>query len=185
MKKIAFILLVAMLLSLGACTKSDDSKASDSAGNAGGKGEWTNATETIECADASVQFSYDNSYSYKAEYALLPSKLDLSAIAAQNYDIKIDVTYEVYYVKDFDVPFDIGYLGAPDHDALIVNAYDEGTSNKDLPTSTTATAESISLVTSAKNLLNNPYYLRLITYNLQNIVHFKNIKITFTCIEKN
>ena len=59
MKKIAFILLVSMLLSLGACTKSDDSKASDSAG---GKGEWTNATETIECADASVQFSYDNSY---------------------------------------------------------------------------------------------------------------------------
>lgn len=177
MKRTAFILLIALLFSITACTKAPDSSDSDSSDS----GDISLLTETITCPDASVQFSHDDSYNYDATYAAVPTKLDLNALAKQDYYIKIEATYDVHYEKDFDTPLDIGYLGAPDHDAYIVDQYDKGTKNKNLSTSTTKTTETISLVVSAKSFSNTDYYLRLMTYNLQNIVHFTNVKITFTC----
>ena len=141
--------------------------------------KWTNSTEAIECADASVQFSTDDSY--KATYLAVPATMDLKGLANQGCFVKIVATYDVYYEKDWDIPFDIGYDGAPYHDAYIVDFDENGVLNKDLSTSTTETTETISLVVSAERLLNTNYYLKLLTYNLQNVVHFKNVKITFTC----
>ena len=143
---------------------------------------WSNAEESIECSDAAVQFSYDNSYSYAASYLATPKSLDLEALAAQGYYIKIEASYNVYYEKDFESPFDIGYLGAPDHDVCIADIYDKGTYVKDTATSTTATAETISHVVSAEELSHTAYYLRLMTYNLQNIVYFTDVNITLTVL---
>ena len=143
--------------------------------------KWTNSTESIDCPDSSVQFSVDGSYSYEATYLAVPTTIDLEALAEQGYFIKIDATYDVYYEKDFDVPFDIGYFGAPDHHTYIIDPDNNGASNESLPTSTTPTTETISHVVSANQLLNDNYYLKLTTKNTQNIVHFTNVKITFTC----
>ena len=143
--------------------------------------KWSNATENMEFPDSSVQFSYDNSYNYQATYNVVPKTFDLKALAERGYFVKIEATYDVCYEKDFDVPFDIGYLGAPDHDAYIVDPFDKGAANEDLPTSTTPTTETISFVVSAAFLLDQNYYLKLTTYNLQNVVHFTNIKVNLTC----
>jgi uncharacterized repeat protein (TIGR02543 family) len=141
--------------------------------------KWVKSTDTLVCENASVQFSYDSTYSYKADYLVNPSNLDLMALAEQGYDIKIDVTYEVYYEKN--MPFGIGHLGAPDHDVHLTDSYDQGVKNENLSTSETPTEESISLVVSAEKLSSRNYYLRLMTYNLQSTVHFQNIRITYTC----
>ena len=138
--------------------------------------KWTNSTETIECNDASVQFTDDASY--QATYVAVPTTMDLKGLANQGYFIKIVATYDVYYEKDWSLPL---YKGAPDHNAYIVDYDEKGTLNEELSTSTTATAETISLVVSAERLSNTNYYLKLSTYNIQNIVHFKNVKITFIC----
>ena len=143
--------------------------------------KWTNATERLDCVDSSVQFSYDNSLSYAVTYDAVPKSLDLKALAEQGYYIRIDATYDVYYEKAFDSPFDIGYLGAPDHDVCLMDIEEKGITKSNLPTSTEPTAESISLVVSAAQLFNTKCFLKVMTYNLQNVVYFKNVKITFTC----
>lgn len=139
--------------------------------------KWVKSTYTLDLANASV--SYDIEHNYKAEYLVNPSEFDLEVLAAQGYDIKIDVTYEVFYEKNYDIPF--GYRGAPDHDVHLTDSYDQGTMNEDLPTTETATEESVSIIISAEKLTERNYYLRLMTYNLQNIVHFQNISVTYTC----
>ena len=142
---------------------------------------WEKASVSQDFDSVAVQLSYDDSHSYKEEFELEPPEIDLKTLASQGYYVKIDVTYEVYYVKDFDTPGDLGYLGAPDHDVLLTDAYDWGTANKNISTSTEPTAGSISLVTSAESLNNRNFYLRFITHNLQNVVYFENIEVTYTC----
>ena len=143
--------------------------------------KWIDGTDTLELGCASVQFSYDDSYKHSADYSVIPENLDLTKLVSQGYYVKLDVTYEVYYEKDFDNPFDFGYFGAPDHDALLVDGEMRGVLNKDLPTLTVPTEESLTMVISAGELASGRYFLKLITYNMQNIVHFKNIKIEYTC----
>ena len=146
--------------------------------------KWTKSTDQIRLEDSSVQFSVDDSYNYKAEYVVNPQGLDLQALADQGYYVKIDVTYEAYYVKDYDVPFDFGYLGAPDHDAVILDTYDKGAKQENLPTTTEPQAGSVSIVVSASELLEMTYRLKLITYNVQNVVYFQNIVVNYSCVSE-
>lgn len=143
--------------------------------------KWTNPTETVECEDSAVSYAPDDEYNYEAIYEAFPKTIDVEALAAQNYFIKIEATYDVYYEKTFNAPLDIGYLGAPKHDVRIVDFDEKGVANKNLPTSTEPSSESISIVVSAKDLLKTKYFFMVETYNLQNLVHFTNVKIKFTC----
>lgn len=177
MKKIALLLLLAILFSVTACKKTPDTSESSNSENSSN----LKLTDSMDCKNSSVKFSHDGSYSYKAEYNVTPATLDLRTLAKEGYYVKIEATFDVYYEKDFDVPFDIGYLGAPDHDVQLVDAYEQGTIKENLITNTEATPGSITLIESAQNLVGKNIYLKLITYNLQNIVYFENIKVTYTC----
>ena len=143
--------------------------------------KWCKATESLSFEGAAVQFDTDNDYSYKAEYNITPKELDLKALAALGYNVKIEVSYEVYYEKDYNVAFDLGYMGAPDHDVAIFDLYDEGEEWTDRETKLEPKAESVSTVISASKLSSSQMRLLLMTYNIQNIVYFKNINVTYTC----
>ena len=142
---------------------------------------WIKSSYSLALEDASVQFSPSNEYSYKAEYAIDPKELDLQALSELGYYVKIDVSYDVYYEKDYDVAFDIGYMGAPDHDVSIVDIYDKGEKWCDLKTELEPKTNSVSLVMSASKLNVSDMILKLMTYNVQNVVYFKNIKVVYTC----
>ena len=141
---------------------------------------WSKSADSRIFDNASVQFDVDDDYNYKAEYFVTPDTLDIRGLAAAGYYIKIHVTYNVYYEKVYNVPFDIGYLGAPDHDVAIVDDYDEGTKLVDLPTDTEPQAESFTAVVSAASLLDTQLRLQLMTYNVQNVVYFTDISVTYT-----
>ena len=64
------------------------------------------------------------------------------ALAALGYNVKIQVSYEVYYEKDYNVAFDLGYMGAPDHDVAIFDLYDDGEEWTDRETKLEPKAES-------------------------------------------
>lgn len=144
--------------------------------------KWTRDTDQLILENATVQFDSDNTYLYKAEYLITPQGLDIQALADQGYSIQIDVSYEVYYVKDYDVMFDLGYMGAPDHDVHIVDAYEVGEIVENLPTATDPQAEHVSTVVAA-DLLKTPFFLKLLTYNMQNIVCFQNVVVNYTCMK--
>ena len=178
MKKIALLLLVAILFSVTACKKTPEPENSDSSKS---DTPISKLTDSMDCKDSFVKFSTDDSISYKTEYNVTPTNIDIKALADQGYYVKIDATFDVYYEKDFNVPFDISYLGAPDHDVHLVDSHEQGTKKENLSTSTDAISETISLTISAKTLLSETVYLKVLTYNTQNIVYFKNIKVTYTC----
>jgi uncharacterized repeat protein (TIGR02543 family) len=141
---------------------------------------WSKATMSLVCDDAAVQFDVDNDYSYKAERLITPTELDIEGLAAQGYYVRVDVIYNVYYKKEYNVPMDLGYLGAPNHDVGIVDDYDEGKIVADLPTDKEPQAESVTAVFSAEDLLDTVLRLQLMTYNLQNVVYYTDIKVSFT-----
>ena len=142
--------------------------------------KWGIGTYSVEQDDCSVQFSVVDDYSFRGMYIITPTEFDLQALASLGYSIKVDVTYDVYYEKNYDVPLDIGYAGAPDHAVAIVDDYDDGELREGLSTEKEPVSESVSLVISASGLLDTGLYLKLMTYNLQNLVHYKNITVTYT-----
>ena len=142
--------------------------------------KWTKGTDTQRFEDAAVQFSVENDYSFKADYFLDPGVMDVKMLADLGVYVRIDVTYEVYYEKTYNMPLDIGYLGAPDHNVYILDIYDEGERWENLSTETESKTETFSAVVSATKLAND-LRLRLTTLNLQNVVYFKNISVTYTC----
>ena len=144
--------------------------------------KWIKATDSLSLEDATVQFSVDNELNYKAEYAITPRELDLQALSALGYKVKIEVTYEVFYEKDYDVAFDLGYMGAPDYDVAIVDLYDDGEEWTNLKTELEPKTNSVSTVVSASKLADANIRLKLMTYNLQNVVHFKGIKVNYSCM---
>ena len=46
-------------------------------------------------------------------YDITPTGFDYDKLEKSGYRIKIKVTYDVYYKKDYDVPFDVGYASLP------------------------------------------------------------------------
>lgn len=144
--------------------------------------KWTKDTDQLCLANAAVKFDVENEYNYKAEYNIIPPQMDIQALANQGYSIQIDVTYEVYYVKDYNVALDLGYMGAPDHDVLIVDPYDDGEIRENIPTTKEPQTNCVSTVISAADLLNRSFYLKLLTYNMQNVVYFQNIVINYICL---
>ena len=144
---------------------------------------WTKETDQITVDNASVKFDVENEYSYSAMRNIFPSGFDIRALAANGHSIQIDVTYEVYYAKDYDVAFDLGYMGAPDHEVGILDDHDEGSVWENLPTTTEPQTKSVSTVIKAADLLDTSITLKLFTYNLQNIVYFQNIVVNYKCVE--
>ena len=144
---------------------------------------WSKASDTFTCDDASVQFAIDNSNDYKVEYIITPPEMNLNALANQGYYIKIEVTYEVYYEKTYDIPLGIGYKGAPDHAVALCDAYETGEIREGISTETEPVTETISVVRSASEILKNYVCLKFYTYNTQNTVHYTNICVTYTCQE--
>ena len=146
--------------------------------------KWIKATEQLVLEDAAVKFAVDNSYNYVATYNIVPKEIDVQALATQGYYIQVDVTYDVHYAKDYNVKFDLGYMGAPNHSVSIVDMDDKGEKLDSLPTTEEPKTESISSVVSASEILKTYLYLKLMTHNAQNVVYYSNITVKYTCLEK-
>ncbi len=95
--------------------------------------------------------------------------------------MKIIVTYQVYYEKDYDVPLGIGYAGAPEYNASLINSKNYGDVDEDMPTSTSASYRSLEWILNISDLKNEQLRLIFNTDNIQNIVYFKNITVSYTC----
>ena len=114
-------------------------------------------------------------------YTITPSGFDLDALETRNYKMNITVKYDVYYVKDYNVPFDIGYAGAPKYEVFITNSNGLRESNINMSTSTKSVSRSITYTSSITDIKNNTIKLTFSTDNIQNIIYFKNIKISYHC----
>ena len=168
MRKISFILLIVICIGLIGCELGEIELPNK-----------LNLTAVCYCKDSRIKFMDDNINSYSL-YNIMPSNMDFETLAQKGYKIKIEVSYDVYYKKDYDVPFDIGYAGSPKYEVSIHNSDGIGNYKNDLSTKTSSQTKTITYNTTAREFLNTIIYLEFSTDNIQNIIYFKNITVTFT-----
>ena len=142
--------------------------------------KWLRISDTVNCTDTKIKFM-DDVYNSSVLFDVTPPRFDLAELAARGYVIKINVEYDVYYKKDYDVLLDIGYAGAPKYEAYIMTSDYRGIAKENLTTSTSTKTRTMSLEASANSFLNEIFYLKFSTDNIQNIIYFKNVKVEYTC----
>ncbi|MBE6534678.1 MAG: hypothetical protein E7678_06925 [Ruminococcaceae bacterium] len=121
-----------------------------------------------------------NGYNSQDVKRINPSNLNVDELAQNGYKISVSISYDVKYTKDYDIL--IGYAGAPKY---TVQVYDNEDSvdieQAEVKANSYNTTKNISFVIPADKLKGNTVYLVFSTKNMQNIVKFSNINITYEC----
>ena len=114
-----------------------------------------------------------------ASYYITPEGFEWDKLEEKGYKMKITVTYDVYYKKDWDLGF--GYAGSPKYEVSVVNSDGMGKIDDNMPTETTSQTRTLSFSSKIVDLKNTRLVLTFSTDNIQNIIYFKNIKIDYQC----
>lgn len=133
--------------------------------------------DTQKCSDCSIKFS--TSTDMMASFYITPTGFDLDKLDEKGYKMKITITYDVYYKKDWD--FLIGYLGSPKYEVSVTNSDGAGKIEKDLTTTTSSKTRTFSFSSNIVDLKNTRLILTFSTDNIQNIIYFKNIIVDYQC----
>ena len=141
--------------------------------------KWLKVYDTAKCKNCSIKLDFDHE-SY-ALFAITPNGFDLERLAVEGYKMKIHVSYDVYYRKDYDVLLDIGYAGSPKYEIYLMNNNGYGQIEENLSTTTTSRTRTITYTSTVADLLNQKIQLKFSTDNIQNIIYFKNIVIEYIC----
>ena len=129
------------------------------------------------------RIKWDTDEDSSATYNITPYAFDLEYLKKHSYGIRITVKYSYYYVKDYNVLFDIGYAGSPKFEFYIYNTDDVGFYEEDLPTKTTSQTETYSKVVDISFINNKDMFLKFSTNNIQNLIYFKNITVTIEAVK--
>ena len=97
--------------------------------------------------------------------------------------IDIKVTYDVYYEKDYDILWDIGYAGSPKYEISLYHSNNTGTFYKDQSTNKTAKTRTIEGSILISDIGNDTMKLSFSTNNIQNIIYFENIVVKYECVK--
>lgn len=138
-------------------------------------------TDTARCKDFYIKWWTD--YDSSASFYITPSGFEMDKLDERGYYMTIDVTYNVHYKKDYDFLFDVGYAGSPKYEVSIVNSDLMGKFENDLSTSTTKIERNISITSSIANIKNQRWCLTFSTDNIQNIIYFTDIVVTYNCFK--
>ena len=165
MKKLLMLFLsIVILLSLSACTVVTELLNP------------LKLTDKKTCTDCTIKTSIST-------YPITPVGFDFEELNKRGYKMSIKVTYDAYYTKDWDVPWDIGYLGAPGYEVSILDDDLIGNIDANITATLTSTTRTLTYTTDVVNLVGSKIYLTFSSDNIQNILHFENISITYTCFK--
>ena len=140
--------------------------------------KWLKTANKINCSDCYIKAwtGHSNAYTYE----ITPSGFDFETLQARGYrKIEIEVTYDVYYKKDYELG--IGYAGSPKYEITLANQENLGKQFSDLTTNKQADNRSITKTINISDVNTNSYTLKFSTDNIQNIIYFENIKVTYYC----
>lgn len=133
--------------------------------------------DTKRCENCSIKFS--SSTSMSASYYITPENFEWDKLEEKGYKMKITVTYDVYYDKDWNLGF--GYAGSPKYEISVINSDGMGKIDSDMSTKLTSQTRTISFSSKIVDLKGTKLILTFSTDNIQNIIHFKNIRIDYQC----
>lgn len=171
MKKVfSFFLLIAVVFSFVSCSAAGIDPLSEIT---------LKLKDTQKLQGCSIKFSTSTDMS--ASYYITPSGFDMDELDKKGYNMRITVTYDVYYKKDWNLG--LGYLGSPKYEISVVNSDGMGKINENLTTSTSSMTRTFSVSASIADLKNTRLILTFSTDNIQNIIYFKNITVDYQCFK--
>ena len=138
--------------------------------------------DRVRCENGAIKFM-DNNLNPAIMYNITPSGFELDKLDERGYILKLTITYDVYYEKDYDVLWDIGYAGSPKYEVTIANSDNMGKMEKDLSTSKSSKTKTMSLNLAISDIRNTKWTLTFSTDNVQNIIYFKNITIDYNFLK--
>lgn len=112
---------------------------------------------------------------------ITPTIFEMHRLSQLDYKMQINISYDSYYVKDYDVLWDIGYIGAPEFETYVKKS---GTTviSKTKQTATKKTyTYNLSYTTTVSDLINNDLTIEFWSDNIQNKLYFENIIVTYQC----
>ena len=165
-KIVSVILLLAMVISISSCSGANPLDSVT-----------LKLKDTQRCRDCSIKFSTSTDMS--ASYYITPEGFEWDKLEEKGYKMKITVTYDVYYKKDWDLGF--GYAGSPKYEVSVVNSDGMGKIDDNMSTKTTSQTRTLSFSSRIVDLKNTRLVLTFSTDNIQNIIYFKNIKVDYQC----
>ena len=165
-KIVSVILLLVMVISISSCSSENPLDSVT-----------LKLEDTQRCKDCSIKFSTPTDMS--ASYYITPEGFEWDKLEEKGYKMKITVTYDVYYKKDWDLGF--GYAGSPKYEVSVVNSDGMGKIDDNMPTRTNAQTRTLSFSSKIVDLKDTRLVLTFSTDNVQNIIYFKNIKIDYQC----
>ena len=128
-KIVSVVLLLVMVISISSCS---DANPLDSV--------TLKLEDTQRCKDCSIKFSTSTDMS--ASYYITPEGFEWDKLEEKGYKMKITVTYNVYYKKDWDLGF--GYAGSPKYEVSVVNSDGMGKIDDNMPTEITSQTRTLS-----------------------------------------
>lgn len=118
-----------------------------------------------------------------ATYEITPPGFDLYELDKKGYKMTIEIVFDVHYEKTWNVPLDIGYLGAPKYETYILNEKYVASKNENVTANANTQKSRISYTTDIVNLINSKIYFKVSSDNIQNAIHFENIKVYYDCFK--
>lgn len=143
--------------------------------------KWLKIKDVIGCEGCNIDSDLIHTRGYS--YNLTPTGLDLDRLSLLGYRINVTVNYNVYYEKDYNVPFDIGYMGSPKYEISIIDNNKRGEFQENMSTSKTPESRSISKSYTPLEIKNNNIRMEISSDNIQNKIYFTDIIITYTCVK--
>ena len=138
--------------------------------------KWLKRKETIKVDS----FSFKND---EKSISVTPTGFDLNELSKRGYKIKITITYNVEYDKDYDVLFNIGYMGAPKHEASLRLSGIASDSYEDRKTSSGGKTETLEIKCKPTDLLTKAVIFKVGSNNIQNKIYVSNINVTYECYQ--
>lgn len=141
--------------------------------------KWLKTTDEVKLD--SLQIAKAKGYSESKTIDITPKGLDLENLASQGYYVTITVSYDVKYQKNYDILWDIGYMGAPEYEFYLYMNSGVVSSEKKIKTPSSSTRKSVTWTEKAVSMKGSKVSFKVSTDNIQNIVVFDNITVTYQC----
>lgn len=142
--------------------------------------KWLKIYDTAT-TDSTVTISGKKDYSSSQSFDVTPPDFDFKALAEKGLLLRITVSYDVFYRKEYDVLWDIGYAGAPRYEIYLLGKDLTGNFEEDVTAPSSSKTRTLMMCTSAEYFYNNKITLTFSTNNVQNVVRVKNIVVTYEC----
>ena len=142
---------------------------------------WVKVSDVKQLSNCKIKFLDDN-YSSSATFNVSPAGFDFDRLKQLGVTgMQVTVYYTVHYKKDYDVLWDIGYAGSPKYEVTLVNSNLLGNFESDLTTTLNGQTRTITVASTFDVYDNKTLTLTFSTDNIQNIIYFSNIYVTYSC----